>query len=268
MAAGWLKGRSPGGAQLPFNEHSGHGVEREEVALKTLILCGGKGTRAYPQTLDLPKPLLEVAGRPVLLHLMEIFADQGVTEFVLAAGHRMDLVQRFVAELPHGWSVDVVDTGEDTNTGGRVEQCRDRMGATFYLTYADGLGDVDLAALAAFHDRHEGAATVTTVPLPSPYGTLDLDAQGRVHRFLEKPRLADHLINAGFFVFDRRVFEHWSGDDLEREVLPRLAGAGELYGYQHGGFWQSMDTYKDALALTALCEQGQGPWARSSTDIA
>ncbi len=237
----------------------------EVVALKTLVLCGGKGTRAYPHTVDLPKPLLEVAGRPVLRHLLEIYADQGLTDFVLAAGYRADLLERFVVDLPEAWAVELVDTGEDTNTAGRVEQCRDLLGETFFVTYADGLGDVDLARLAAFHGRHRGAATVTTVPLPSPYGTLTLDGDGRVHRFREKPRLPDHLINAGFFVFDQRVFEHWGGDDLERQVLPVLARAGELYGYVHGGFWQSMDTYKDALALTALCEEGEGPWARSRT---
>lgn len=239
----------------------------EVEALRALVLCGGKGTRAYPHTVDLPKPLLEVAGRPVLRHLMEIFADQGLTDFVLAAGYRVDLLEGFVSGLPDSWTVDLVDTGEDTNTGGRVEQCRDRMGTTFFLTYADGLGDVDLARLAGFHDSHRGAATVTTVPLPSPYGTLDLDGQGRVNRFREKPRLPDHLINAGFFVLDQRAFDHWQGDDLEREVLPKLAAAGELYGYAHDGFWQSMDTYKDALALTALCEDGEGPWAQSRTPI-
>lgn len=236
-------------------------------AVKTLVLCGGKGTRAYPHTVDVPKPLLEVAGRPILRHLMEIYADQSMTEFVLAAGYRVDLLEAFVAGLPRTWSVDLVDTGEDTNTGGRVEQCRDRLGATFFLTYADGLGDVDLARLAAFHDGHRGSATVTTVPLPSPYGTLELDGRGRVHRFREKPRLSDHLINAGFFVIDQRAFDHWDGDDLEREVMPGLAAAGELYGYAHDGFWQSMDTYKDALALTALCGDGDGPWARSRSGI-
>lgn len=231
--------------------------------MKTLVLCGGKGMRAHPYTVDVPKPLLEVAGRPVLRHLMEIYVNQGLTDFVLAAGYRADLLERFASDLPEDWSVEVVDTGEDTNTGGRVEQCRARLGPTFFLTYADGLGNVDLAGLATFHQGHSGAATVTTVPLPSPYGTLDLDGHGRVRQFREKPRLADHLINAGFFVLDQRAFDHWAGDDLERDVLPGLAAAGELYGYTHHGFWQSMDTYKDALALTALCDDDGPPWARS-----
>lgn len=235
------------------------------IHLKTLVLCGGKGTRAYPHTVELPKPLLEVAGRPVLRHLMEIYADQGFTEFVLAAGHRADLLEDFAARLPGAWRVEVVDTGEDTNTGRRVEMCRALVGRTFFLTYADGLGDVDLAGLAAFHRHHGRAATVTTVPLPSPYGTLALDASGRVHQFREKPRLPDHLINAGFFVVEQSAFDHWEGNDLEREILPSLARSSELYGYVHKGFWQSMDTYKDALALTALCEDGDGPWRRAAS---
>ena len=230
-------------------------------AMKTLILCGGKGTRAYPHTVDVPKPLLEVAGRPVLRHVMEIFAGQGHTDFVLAAGYKCELVAAFAEGLPAAWTVDVVDTGEDTNTGGRVARCASRVGDRFVVTYGDGVGDVDLAALAAFHDGHTGCATVTTVPLPSPYGTIEAADDGRVERFREKPRLDDHLINAGFFVFDRAVFDHWAGEDLERDVLPMLGAAGELYAYCHRGFWKSMDTYKDALELTALCEGGTPPWA-------
>jgi glucose-1-phosphate cytidylyltransferase len=134
------------------------------------------------------------------------------------------------------------------------------LGPTFLATYGDGLGSIDVDALLRFHASHAGAVTVTAVPLPSPYGTLEWDETGRVTRFVEKPRLSDHWINAGFFVFDDRVFDNWSGDDLEREVLPALAEAGELYVHQHVGFWRSMDTYKDALELSALCAEGDGPW--------
>jgi glucose-1-phosphate cytidylyltransferase len=139
------------------------------------------------------------------------------------------------------------------------------VGETFFVTYADGLADVDLGALVRFHRSHPGTATVTTVPLPSPYGTLDCDSDGRVRDFSEKPMLYDHWINAGFFVFDHQVFQHWDGDDLERQVLPNLARRGELYAYRHGGFWKSMDTYKDALELTMLCGEGHPPWTRFKT---
>jgi glucose-1-phosphate cytidylyltransferase len=228
--------------------------------VQTLILCGGKGTRAYPHTETLPKPLLEVAGQPVVRHVMDIYAAQGCTRFVLAAGYKHELVAEFADGLPAAWDVDVVDTGEDTNTGGRVARVRDRLDGTFFLTYADGLGDVDLAALEAFHRGHAGSATMTTVPLPSQYGTIEYDDDGKVRRFREKPQLPEHWINAGFFVLDQAAFDHWAGEDLEREVLPALGAAGELFACPHHGFWRSMDTYKDSLELTALCVGESRPW--------
>ncbi len=227
--------------------------------MKTVILCGGKGTRAYPHTIDLPKPLLEVSGRPVLHHVLQLYASQGFDDFVLAGGFRVDLIEEFAAKLTEGWNVVVLDTGEDTATGERLRRCRDAVGDTFFATYADGLGNVPLERLLAFHGAHAGAATLTSVPLPSPYGTIATDGSGRVERFTEKPRLPDHRINAGFFVFDRRAFDLWDGVDLEREVLPALADRGELFAYAHDGFWRSMDTYKDSLELSALCEGGGAP---------
>ena len=231
----------------------------------TLILCGGKGTRAYPHTVSVPKPLLEVADRPILRHVMEIFAVQGFTDFVLAAGYKAELIEEFAAATPDDWRVTVVDTGEDTNTGGRVIGCREHIGDRFFVTYGDGVGDVDLARLLAFHQEHGGLATLTTVPLPSPYGTIELDERGCVRRFREKPRLDEHHINAGFFVFDDGVFDHWAGDDLERDVLPALGAEGQLFAYRHAGFWRSMDTYKDAVELTSLCAEGRRPWMPSAT---
>lgn len=231
--------------------------------MQILILCGGKGTRAYPHTLEVPKPLMKVGRSPILLHVMEIYARQGFNEFILSSGYRADLIEEFAKDLPSGWTVRVVDTGEDTGTAGRVAGCADRLGPVFMATYGDGLGSVDLRALLEFHRGHPGAMTVTAAPLPSPFGTLDADESGRVRQFLEKPRLPDHWINAGFFVIERRAFDLWDGDDLEREVLPAMAAAGELYAYRHLGFWRSMDTYKDALELSALCREGDGPWTIS-----
>jgi len=233
--------------------------------MKTLILCGGKGTRAYPHTTQVPKPLLEVAERPVLEHVMQIYARQGFTSFVLAAGFKKDMIEAFADTVPSDWDVDVVDTGEETNTGGRIARCRDRMGDTFFATYSDGLADIDLHELRAFHGSHDGSATLTTVPLPSQYGTIVFGETRRVSLFREKPVLGDHWINGGFFVFDQSVFDHWAGEDLERDVLPALGAAEQLYAYQHRGFWKSMDTYKDALDLTALVVEGKGPWTRSGT---
>ncbi len=231
--------------------------------VRTLVLCGGKGTRAYPHTLDVPKPLLEVGGRPVLEHLLEVYAGQGHTDFVLLGGYMIDLLQEFAARLPATWSVEVMDTGIDTNTGGRVRRAADAVDGTFFLTYSDGLGNVDLAALLAEHQRLGRLATLTAVPLPSQYGTIDIaDGSGEVTGFNEKPRLPDHLINAGFFVMEPEVFDRWPdpGEDLERDVLPVLGRLGELSAYRHDGFWKSMDTYKDGVELSELCADGPGPW--------
>ncbi len=234
----------------------------------TLILCGGRGTRAHPHTSDIPKPLMDVAGQPILRHVMEIYAGQGSTGFVLAAGYRAELIWKFAQQLPAEWTVDVVDTGEDTSKGDRVLRCRDRLKGTFFVTYGDGVGDVDIERLIAFHEAHTGVATVTVVPLPSQYGTMDIDGEGRVQRFYEKPQLRDHWINAGFMAMDERVFDHWPGGDLETEVLPALGASGELFAYRHEGFWKSMDTFKDAQDLTALAqeglEKGCPPWLRSA----
>ncbi len=230
--------------------------------MRAVILCGGRGTRAYPHTEVVPKPLLEVAGRPVLAHVLDIHAEQGVTEFVLSAGYLADRIVEFAARLPAAWDVEVVDTGVDANTAERITGVAHLLDGPFLATYADGLGDVDLAALVARHDQHPGAATVTTVPLPSPYGTVTTAADGRVERFEEKPRLVGHRINGGYFVFDLDALTWFDAPDLERQVLPALATAGQLYTFEHHGFWRSMDTYKDAQELTELARHG-APWRRT-----
>jgi glucose-1-phosphate cytidylyltransferase len=228
--------------------------------LPALVLCGGRGTRAYPLTAELPKPLLSVGDQPVLRHVLDIYARQGVREFVLAGGFRCDLLADYAAGLPADWRVDVVDTGEGTGTGGRVVKCREHLGDRFFATYGDGVGNVDLSALVAAHDAAGAAATLTTVPLRSQFGTVDIGDDGRVTAFREKPVLDGHWINAGFFVVDDRAFDAWAGDDLEQEVLPALAARGELAAYRHRGFWRSVDTQKDLADLTALATTGSPPW--------
>jgi glucose-1-phosphate cytidylyltransferase len=225
-----------------------------------VVLCGGRGTRAYPFTSELPKPLLQVGGQPILRHILNLYASCGTTHFVLAAGYRADVIEGFAHGLPKEWDVDVVDTGLETGTGGRIAGSLDRVrGETFFATYGDGIGDVDLGALARFHEGHAGGATVTAVPLPSQYGTLDLE-DDRVVGFTEKPQLKDHWINAGFFVFDRDTFTAHTDDDLEHGVLTKLANAGELRVYRHSGFWKSLDTYKDQRDLDQLFSEGRLPW--------
>ena len=161
------------------------------------------------------------------------------------------------------WDVIAHPTGEESNTGERVRQCADLVGDTFFVTYGDGLGNVDLGALAATHRAAaaDGAlATVTTVPLPSQYGTLESDETGRVTHFNEKPQLRDHWINAGFFAFERTVFDTWAGPDLERDVLPALAERSQLHAYRHEGFWKSMDTQKDVADMSRFATEGGVPW--------
>lgn len=229
--------------------------------LEVVILCGGRGTRAYPVTREIPKPLIEIGGRPIVEHVMAIHAAQGITRFVLATGWLGDqIAERYVAP-PDGWNVRVVDTGLDTATGERVQRVAAGLtGETFLVTYADGLADIDVRELLATHRRADALATVTTVPLPSPYGTVTTDHTGRILTFREKPRLPEHRINGGFMAFDRNVFDHWSGTDLEVEVLPRMAELGFLYAHRHEGFWRSMDTVKDRLVLEELALEQPEPW--------
>ena len=226
-----------------------------------VILCGGRGTRAYPDTLELPKPLLPVAGVPVVEHVMGIYARHGYRRFVLASGYLGDRLADHFATPRGDYEVEVVDTGLDTDTGERIRRVLPHVhGDTFFATYADGLANIDLDELLRRHLSHDGAATLTTVPLPAQYGVLESDGDGRVARFREKPRLVEHWINGGFFVFERRAFSAWEGENLERDVLPALSAQDELYTYRHRGFWRSMDTFKDREELTNLAESGAPPW--------
>jgi len=201
-----------------------------------------------------------VAGRPILEHVLDIYARQGARRFILAAGYKIEMVSRFAESLPSSWEVQVIDTGSEADTGSRILRCRQHLTDPFFATYGDGVGNINLTALLDYHIRGGAAATITTVPLPSQYGTVDTNPSGRVMQFKEKPVLRDHWINGGFFVMESRVFDHWVGNDLEKEVLPALAAGGELQAYRHHGFWKSMDTYKDAVELTELAGTGIPPW--------
>jgi len=228
--------------------------------VRALVLCGGRGMRARPLTESLPKPLLPIGDQPMLRHILDRYARYGVTSFVLAAGFRAEALKEFATTLPPDWTVDVVDTGLDTGTGARIGQCLDQLDDVFLATYGDGVAAIDVRALQAFHGAHGLGATVTTVPLPSPYGTIDLTDDNRVTGFQEKPLLRDHWINAGFFVFDRAVYDRFAAEDLERDVLPAMARAEVLSAYRHQGFWKSMDTDKDRTDLEALMQRGDAPW--------
>ena len=225
-----------------------------------VILCGGKGTRSYPFTEYFPKVLMPINGTPVLVHLMRIYAAQGFTRFVLATGYRKEMIyDYFDGRFPH-WSVSIVDTGAESDTAQRIAHCRDHVDDTFFATYGDGLGDLDFSALLDTHRRSGTMATLTTVPLRSQYGLVVFDPSGRVERFDEKPTINDYWINAGFFVIEKRAFDHWHGRNLEQEVLPSLASRGQLSVYRHSGFWKSMDTSKDQQEMEKLYVNGMAPW--------
>jgi glucose-1-phosphate cytidylyltransferase len=208
-----------------------------------------------------PKPLIEIGGRPILWHVMSIFVAQGLSRFVLLTGHGAAEVGRFASGLDPAWDVTCVDTGLDTPTGGRVARAAEHLGGgRFFLTYADGVADIDLAALGSFHEDHGRAATMTVVQPVNQWGVAHIGDQGRVTGFTEKPKL-ESWVNGGFFVLEQAALEVIGPDDvLERRPLERLAGDGELYAYRHGGFWDCMDTYKDTLLLNELWESRRAPW--------
>ena len=225
------------------------------------ILCGGRGTRLHG---DIPKPLVEVGGLPIVWHVASIFAAQGVERALLLTGYRSELVAAFAAAAPwpDGLEVQCLDTGPDTPTGGRVLAAAAELGdRRFFLTYGDGVADVDLAALAGRHAAAGAAATMTVVRPELPFGVAALGAEDRVTGFQEKPR-SEHWVNGGFLVLEPEIHDRLAPDlVLEREPLAGLAAAGRLAAFRHHGFWACMDTYKDAVALNALWATGRAPWA-------
>ncbi|MBS1859751.1 MAG: radical SAM protein [Acidobacteria bacterium] len=245
--------------------HSAAAVTGAGDAIQVVILCGGKGTRSHPFTENYPKVMMPIGGAPIVVHLMRLYAAQGFTNFVLAVGHRPEILEDYFDGRFPDWSVRIVDTGEEADTGERLRRCAPYVGETFFATYGDGLGDVDLGKLMAFHMRSGGLATITSVPLRSQYGTVHSDGSGQVQRFEEKPLIREYWVNAGFFVFDKRALDHCEGEDLEVDVLPNLAGKGLLFTYRHEGFWKSMDTSKDQHELEQSVKAGTPPWMTAAT---
>jgi glucose-1-phosphate cytidylyltransferase len=255
--------------------------------MKVVILCGGQGTRLREETEFRPKPLVEVGGRPILLHIMKHYAHHGFDDFVLCLGYKGHMIKEHFlnyeamnndvtltlganATIEHhgahneaGFRVTLADTGLDTMTGKRIKVVQKYVdGDTFMVTYGDGLSDVDLTALLAFHRQHGKLATVTTVKPISRFGVLDLAPSGLVKGFDEKPQI-DGWINVGFFVFEREVFDCISDDPnctLEQEPLQKLAREGQLVAYRHPGFFFAMDTYRELKHLNTLWDSGAAPW--------
>jgi len=240
------------------------GQQRPPVA----ILCGGRGARLQGQGgagREIPKPLVEIGGWPIVWHVIQLYAVQGFRRFLLATGYRGELIERFVADQswPDGVGVSCVDTGTDTPTGGRIKLLEPLLqdDERLCVTYADGVADIDLGELLRFHAAHGALATMTVVRPVLQFGVAELDGDdGRVLGFREKPR-SEHWINGGFFCLQADALDYLDRDSvLEREPLQRLAAADQLRAYRHEGFWECMDTYKDAVQLNDLWASGEAPW--------
>ena len=253
--------------------------------MRVVILAGGQGTRLAEETESRPKPMVDIGGRPILWHIMKHYAQYGFKEFVIALGYRAEDVKRFFVDYVSlngdmtvelgsrtvhrheperdEWTVHLVDTGLDTNTGGRVGRLRTLLAdGPFLLTYGDGVSDVDLHRLIESHRSSGKSVTVTAVRPPSRFGGLSLDEDGSA-RFIEKPQIGEGWINGGFMVIEPDVLDHISGDEtsLEADVLESISAEGKLGAYRHEGFWQSMDTLRDVRYLRALWAAQTAPWA-------
>jgi glucose-1-phosphate cytidylyltransferase len=254
--------------------------------MRAVILCGGQGTRLREETEYRPKPLVDVGGRPILWHIMKLYAHHGFDDFICCLGYRAQMIKDYFLNYEamnndftvclgsksrveyHGahdeqeYRVTLIDTGLDTMTGGRIKRISNHIqDDEFLVTYGDGVSDVDLSALVAFHRSHGKLATLTAVRPQSRFGVLDIDAAGGINQFEEKPK-SDGWINAGFMVLNKKVFEYLDGDEtiLEREPLERLASESQLMAYRHDGFFFAMDTYRDYLALNELWRSSRAPW--------
>lgn len=252
--------------------------------MKVVILAGGYGTRLSEETVVKPKPMVEIGGRPILWHIMKHYGHYGLREFCVAVGYKAEFIKRYFldyytvsndvsVDLTTGdasirnqhtedWLIHLIDTGIDTNTGGRLLALERELGDdTFMLTYGDGVSNVDLEALLAFHRSHGLAATLTAVRPPARFGGLSLDGD-RVARFDEKPQIGEGWINGGFMVLERSIFDYLDGPDtnLEAHALERLAADGQLAAYKHDAFWQCMDTQRDVHTLERLWAEGKPAW--------
>jgi glucose-1-phosphate cytidylyltransferase len=254
--------------------------------MKVAILAGGLGTRLAEETQVKPKPMAEVGEHPILWHIMKIYGEQGFSEFVVCLGYKGYLIKEYFANYflhnadvtfdlrgremtvhenaAEPWRVTLVDTGPETQTGGRLKRVADYLGGErFMMTYGDGVADIDLSALLALHDEKGRLATVTAVQPPGRFGALAMDDSGTVVRdFIEKPRGDGAWMNGGFFVLEPGVIDYIDGDETlwEKEPLERLARDGQLSAYRHYGFWQPMDTLRDKRALEELWDSGAAPW--------
>lgn len=252
--------------------------------MKVVILAGGFGTRISEESISRPKPMVEVGGRPILWHIMKIYSHYGLNDFIICAGYKSFMIKQYFANYflhmsdvtfdvaantmeihtnkAEPWRITVIDTGEDTQTGGRLKRVQPHIGdETFCLTYGDGVSDVNIRGLIDFHNSHDSLATVTAVQPPGRFGVLNIE-QSRIVEFREKPVTETDWISGGYFVLSPKVFDYIEGDQTiwERDPMERLAAEGNLAAFQHRGFWRPMDTLRDKIMLDRLWTEGEAPW--------
>lgn len=255
--------------------------------MKVVILAGGFGTRISEESQFKPKPMVELGGMPILWHIMKLYSHYGFNDFVICAGYKQHVIKEYFADYflhtsdvtfdftggkqemtvhcrkTEPWRVTIVDTGLNTLTGGRVKRVKEYLGGErFFLTYGDGVSDVDIGKLLEFHKAHGKLVTLTAVNPGQRYGSLDMDASGGIKEFREKSKADGAFINGGFMVCEPRMLDYIEGDHqmLEREPLERIAKAGELMAFKHEGFWQPMDTLREKQMLETLWNEGRAPW--------
>ena len=259
--------------------------------MKAVILCGGQGTRIRDVADDIPKPMIRIGDRPILWHIMQLYAASQIDQFVLCLGYKSWSIKEYflnfhaqVADISvcpgrpgevefeagdfpeKNWQIELIETGVNAMTGARLWRVRDRLAGEqlFCFTYGDGVADLDIADVVAFHRRHGKIGTVTGVRPPGRFGVMAVDGDA-ISAFSEKPQTGEGLINGGFFVFDSRVFDYLDADPglvFEQEPLRRLAEDGQLMLFEHSGFWQPMDTYREWKMLNEMWDSGQAPWKR------
>jgi glucose-1-phosphate cytidylyltransferase len=230
--------------------------------MKAIILAGGLGTRISEETADKPKPMVEIAGKPMLWHIMSIFAKQGITEFLIATGYKGNVINDWVGTVTEPWRIHAIDTGLDTQTGGRISECmRTIPGERVFATYGDGLGNVNLKSLVDFHEHQGKLATVTAVRPPARFGVLESE-NGLVTKFGEKNQADSGWINGGFFALEPKVsnYIHELSEPFETGALPRLVSERQLVSYHHNGFWQPMDTLREKHDLEILAKHSPPSW--------
>lgn len=229
--------------------------------MKVVLLCGGKGTRLSEHTQEIPKPLIEIGDKPILHHLMDMYAHFGFTDFVLCLGYKGSKIEQHFKGIKK-WNIEFVHTGENANKAERLLKVRDKVGDTFLVSYGDDLSDVDINKLLEYHKEKGKMVTLTAVPLVSPFGILETNREGGVVAFKEKPKLTE-IMNGGFYVMNKKVFDHMEpGFDLEKETFEKLANEGQIAAFTHDGFWKSMNTLKDVNELNELYKKGETPWMR------